>query len=113
MKTLIFSSILAFITFSASAQVKASIRVAGNCDMCKKRIENAADLKGVKTARWDSKTQLLEINYNPNKISLIQIQEEIAKIGHDTEKFKADSLAFEKLHNCCHYERFNYDESKD
>ena len=113
MKTLILSSILAFITLSASAQVKASIRVAGNCDMCKKRIENAADLKGVKTANWDSKTQTLDINYNPNKITLIQIQEEIAKIGHDTEKFKADSLAFEKLHNCCHYQRFNYDESKN
>ena len=113
MKTLILSSILAFITLSASAQVKASIRVAGNCDMCKKRIENAADLKGVKTANWDSKTQTLDINYNPNKITLIQIQEEIAKIGHHTEKFKDDSLAFEKLHNCCHYQRFNYDESKD
>ena len=112
MKTLILSSLLAFITLSATAQVKASIRVAGNCDMCKKRIENAADLKGVKTARWDSKTQLLEINYNPNKISLIQIQEEIAEIGHDTEKIKADSLAFEKLHNCCHYERFKYDSLK-
>jgi len=113
MKTLILSSILAFITCNVSAQVNATFRVGGNCDMCKKRIENAADLKGVKTANWDSKTQTLEIYYNPNKISLIQIQEEIAKIGHDTEKFKADSLAFEKLHNCCHYERFHFDELKD
>ena len=49
-------------------------------------------------------------------ISRTQIEfseEEIAKIGHDTEKIKADSLAFEKLHSCCHYERFNYDESKN
>ena len=112
MKILILSSILAFFTISSTAQVNSKIRVAGNCDMCKKRIENAADLKGVKTARWDSKTQNLEINYNPNKISLMQIQEEIAKIGHDTEKIKADSLAFEKLHNCCHYERFKYDSLK-
>ena len=112
MKTLILSSILAFITCNVSSQVNAKFPVAGNCEMCKKRIENAADLKGVKTAHWDSKTQMLEINYNPSKISLNQIQEEIAKIGHDTEKIKADSLAFEKLHNCCHYERFKYDTLK-
>ena len=112
MKIFILSGILAFITLNSSAQVNASIRVAGNCDMCKKRIEEAADLKGVKKANWDPKSQILHISYNPQKITLIQIQEEIAKIGHDTEKFKADSLAFEKLHNCCHYERFKYDSLK-
>lgn len=113
MKILLLSGILACITLNSSAQSTAHFRVGGNCDMCKKRIEQAADIKGVKNAVWDAKTLTLEISFNPDKVKQIQIEQEIARVGHDTEHVQADSLAFEKLHNCCHYERLNYDESKD
>ena len=105
MKSFFLTSLLALILTSASAQVKAELTVAGNCDMCKKRIETAVDLKGVKSGIWDKKTHVLQLDYNPQKISLEQIAQEISKAGHDNSLFRADSLAYEKLHDCCHYER--------
>lgn len=105
MKSIFLSGIFALFIIPVFAQSTSTFLVAGNCAMCKKRIESAVDLKGVKKASWDAKTKLLTINYNPKKITLDQIIEEISLAGHDSEWLKADSTAFEKLHNCCHYER--------
>ena len=105
MKSLFLSGILALFIFPVFAQTTSTIIVAGNRDMCKKRIESAVDLKGVKKASWDAKTKVLTVNYDPKKITLDKIIEEISLAGHDSEWLKADSAAYEKLHNCCHYER--------
>jgi len=107
MKTKIFFTfIFAFIALTISAQSKivtASIKVYGNCTMCKKRIETALDHKGIKKAEWSPKTKELQVVYNSDKISETEIHEIVAKAGHDTDKAKAKDETYAKLPFCCLY----------
>ena len=82
-----------------------NIKVWGNCDMCKARIEKAAKVNGVSKASWDTKTKMLSLVYDPSKTNSDDIQKKIAAVGHDTEKFKADDKAYSKLDDCCKYDR--------
>jgi cation transport ATPase len=82
-----------------------TIKVWGNCDMCKVRIEKAAKIEGVSKADWNKETKVLTLIYNPSKVKSEDIQKKIAAVGHDTEKFKADDKKYEALDACCHYER--------
>jgi len=88
-----------------SQQKTDTIKVYGECAMCKNRIQEALKIEGVAAANWDTETKLLTITYNPAKISNEGIQKKIAAIGHDTEKYRANDKAYEKLPGCCHYER--------
>ena len=57
--------------FNNKKYIEETCEVLGNCDMCKKKIQNAAiKLRGVKKAIWSTKEQILTIKYNPEKISL-------------------------------------------
>lgn len=108
MKSLRFSlvALLAFLGSAAFAQSKTdSIKVAGNCGMCKKRIEAAVKTDGVTTAEWSAKTKMLTINYDASKIKLDDVQRKIADVGHDTPKFKATADVYSKLPGCCKYDR--------
>ena len=82
-----------------------TIKVSGNCDMCKTRIEKAAKIEGVSKAEWNHKTKLLTLQYNPLKVKSDDIQKKIAAAGHDTEKFKADDKVYNSLPGCCKYDR--------
>ena len=117
MKNLILSfvAIFSFVLSTQAQEVKnknakVDIEVKGNCDMCKKRIEKAAfKVKGVKTATWHADDQTLHLIIDENKTSTKQVQEAVAKTGHDT-KYKKDVVnatneAYESLHGCCIYER--------
>lgn len=81
------------------------IKVYGNCDMCKERIEKAAKIDGVIKADWNKDTKILVLVYNPSKVNSDDVQRKIASVGHDTEKFKGDDQAYAKLPSCCQYER--------
>ena len=101
--------------FSASSQDQAvvstttvkteSVSVAGNCDMCKARIEKSAKVEGVTQAEWNKSTKVLSVTYNPSVVNLDDVQKKIAAAGHDTEKYKADDKVYNSLPGCCHYER--------
>jgi len=82
-----------------------TIKVWGNCDMCKARIEKAAKLDGVSKAEWSDKTMVLTLVYDPSKVKSDDVQKKIAAVGHDTEKFKADDKVYAKLPGCCQYVR--------
>jgi len=85
--------------------VTSTFKVYGNCDMCKSRIEKAAlGVKGVKTAAWDKDSKMLKVETNSNT-KVDDIQQVIAKVGHDTEKFKADDNAYNSLPGCCKYRK--------
>ena len=120
MKTIIlfFAMLLAFATFqSASAQsdkaqrtigIKTeNIRVSGTCSMDKRRIETAAyAVDGVKSAIWDEYTQVLTLMYSVfKKDAADNVQMKIASVGNDTEKYRADDMLYQKLPDCCHYQR--------
>jgi periplasmic mercuric ion binding protein len=82
-----------------------TIKVSGNCSMCKNRIEKAAKLEGVEKATWDKDTKTLTLVYNPSRVSSDEVQKNIALAGHDTEKYKSDDKVYNGLPACCHYER--------
>jgi periplasmic mercuric ion binding protein len=107
MKTkIVITIIVAMLSVSAFAQSKvitASIKVYGNCSMCKKRIETALDHKGIKKAEWNTKTKELQVVYSSAKISEMQIHELVAKAGHDTDKVKAKEETYASLPFCCLY----------
>ncbi|MFD0964313.1 heavy-metal-associated domain-containing protein [Pseudofulvibacter geojedonensis] len=89
-----------------SKKRKLEIAVAGNCDMCKKRIEKAAfSVKGVKMANWDVESKKLTVLVNEFKTDSKGVQKVIASIGHDTELVRAKDETYEALHGCCKYER--------
>jgi len=81
------------------------IKVDGVCGSCKKNIEKAAKVPGVESAVWDKKTKELALTYDAAKTSSIKVQTSIAHAGYDTEKVKATDDAYNKLDECCQYDR--------
>ncbi len=86
-----------------SSVVTTTLTVKGNCEECKERIENAADIKGVKLAKWDAKAQILTVTYKSDKVSIEQIKQAILKCGHDVEGDKAPDMVYNKLPKCCQF----------
>jgi len=85
---------------------KSTFEVSGNCEMCKKRIEKSAlSLKGVKSASWDIPSNMISILYDPNKVTLQNVHNKIALIGHDTSLAKAKEEVYNQLPMCCIYRR--------
>jgi mercuric ion binding protein len=98
--------VLTFLSSAVFAQAKTDkIKVSGNCGMCKKNIETALKIPGVKTAVWDKTSKVLTVNYDSTKVTNDQVQQKVAAAGYDTPKFKAPKEAYEKLDDCCQYDR--------
>lgn len=104
-----FIAILAMISSTLFAQTTTektdTIKVYGECGMCKSRIQKILKIDGISSAVWDVDTKMLTVSYNPAIITNDDIQKKIATVGHDTEKYRADDKVYEKLPGCCHYER--------
>lgn len=84
----------------------ATFMVYGNCEMCKDRIETAAkSVKGVTSADWNIETKQLHVEYDGSQTSLDAIHMAIAKVGHDTDKMKADDKIYNSLPSCCLYRK--------
>jgi Cu(I)/Ag(I) efflux system membrane fusion protein len=83
-----------------------TIKVSGNCDQCKARIETAAkSVSGVSSADWNTETKMLHVQFDGSKTNINDIQKAIAKAGHDTEKYKATDAAYKALPECCLYRK--------
>lgn len=80
-------------------------KVWGNCGKCKSRIENALKVNGIKKAKWNMDTKMLNIVFNPKIISLEQIHEKLALVGHDTEELYTTKEKYRNLPECCKYTR--------
>lgn len=106
MKTIliIITILLSLAGKSQSTIVTSTVLVKGNCGECKDRIENAADIKGVKNSVWSETTKVLSVTYDTKKVSLEQIEKAIAKAGHQTATQKADAAGYKALPGCCKYE---------
>ena len=104
MSTTVFSQVEEKIVEKGNT-IEATFWVNGNCEMCKKRIEKALDLPGVKMADYTAESQTLFIAFNKKKIDLEAIHEAIAAAGHDTKKVSAPDSVYNKLHHCCMYDR--------
>ena len=84
-----------------------TLKVSGNCEMCKARIEKAAKVDGVSKVEWSTKTKMLSATFDPAKTNIDVIGKKIAATGHDTEKVKAIDAVYDKLPGCCKYARKN------
>lgn len=82
-----------------------TIKVLGNCETCKARIEKAAKQAGASTANWNADNQLLAFSYESVKTTSLHIQKAIASVGHDTPNFLSTQKAYDKLPGCCQYDR--------
>lgn len=80
-----------------------TVKVSGNCGMCKSRIEKAAKIDGVSKADWDSKSKILAVTYDPAKSTMDQIGKKVAAAGHDNDKAKAEEKTYNSLPGCCKY----------
>lgn len=106
MKRIVTVLIIIFSSFSAFAQsdVKTdSFKVEGNCGMCKKRIEDAAYIRGVKRAEWNPETLQLTVTYKDSRTSMKNIAENVARAGHSSEKATASEKDYSRLPECCQY----------
>ncbi len=111
MKTLVKITIITLLAlvFASNNSVLAAnpktetIKVSGNCDMCKARIEKAAKIDGVSKAEWNKKDKTLTATFDADKTSLDAIGKKIAAAGHDNDKAKATDVAYNKLPSCCQY----------
>ena len=103
---LVFILLWAFATNQIKAQsnvITDTISVQGNCGECRERIEDAAFIKGVKSASWNKEKDLLTVIYNAEKTSLEKISLAVANIGHDTRLHTGNEKKYKKLPSCCAY----------
>lgn len=112
MKTLRIFPLISFL-FAVLALPKASfaqaktetLKVSGQCGMCKKKIEKAAKDAGATYAVWNINTKILTIKYSSASTNTAKIQQKIAGVGYDTPDYKTTDEAYNKLDECCQYER--------
>ena len=95
----------ASVVWAQSNQKTDTIKVFGECGMCKNRIEKAIKVDGISSAVWSEDTKLLTVSYDSAIISNEDIQKKIAAVGHDTEKYKTPDEVYKKLPGCCKYDR--------
>jgi len=116
MKLKLGMSFMLLVMFSlvGTAQVKTeSFKVYGNCGMCESRIEKAANaVEGVSAADWNKETKMLAITVDTTKVEVHTVMMAVAKVGHDTEEYKAEDAVYAKLHACCKYDRESIPENQ-
>lgn len=109
MRTKALSLVAMFVlgTFTVFAGEKTEkFKVFGNCGMCEKRIEKAANsVDGVSAADWNKESKMIEVKFDDSKTDVHKIHMAIAKVGHDTEMHKAGDEVYQELPSCCKYDR--------
>ncbi len=92
--------------FNPDNLIEGSFYVAGNCDMCRARIEGKAyKTMGVANASWDEDSKMFTVSYDPEVVELTVIEQRISERGYDTVNYTADEETYKNLPACCHYKR--------
>jgi copper chaperone CopZ len=108
-KKIVMAIIVLLSMTMAQAQIKnaktETVKVYGNCGMCKSKIEKAGNLKKVAKVDWNENTQMATITYDAKKTSTDEILKRIALAGYDSDKFLAPDAVYNNLHGCCQYDR--------
>lgn len=109
-------TLLLSVTF-ASAQIKnkttETVKINGNCKMCKKTIETAANIKNIAKVDWDENTKIAMVTYDAKKTNLDTVLKRVADAGYDNEKFTAPNKVYDELHGCCQYDRAASDKKEN
>ena len=87
------------------AELEISFGVRGNCGMCKRTIEKAANsVEGVSKADWDVDLKKIKVSLLNDKTNIMSIHEAIALSGYDTDKVLGNLDAYNNLPGCCQYD---------
>jgi copper chaperone CopZ len=109
MKTLNIMAILLLLIGTCEAQIKHAktdtVKISGNCGMCKNTIEKAGNVKRVSAVSWNKETKLATVTYDADKTNKKEILKRIALVGYDNEAFRAPDKAYNALNGCCQYQR--------
>ncbi len=109
MKSLLLMITTALLSIATFAQIKNSktetLKVYGNCGMCKTKIEKAGTQKNVSKTVWSEETAMATITYDAKKTNTDAILKKIALVGYDSDNFLAPDAVYKKLHGCCKYDR--------
>jgi copper chaperone CopZ len=101
--TVLLSSISSF------AQIKnartETVKINGNCGMCKSNIENAGNVQNVANVIWNLDAKIATLKYDSLKTNKDEILQRIALAGYDNENFRASDNIYLKLPKCCQYKR--------
>ena len=104
--TLLLLTLLAFSCGGGkSKSVEMAAHVWGNCEKCKASIEKACAIDGVSDVVWNEDSKLLNMKLDTSVVSLDVVLNAVAKAGYDNDKFYADDYAYNKLPDCCQYDR--------
>ena len=106
LKSFLLSFLFIGIANFVSAQKQTeTIKVSGECGMCKSKIEKAAKSAGASFAEWNVDKKVLTVKYNSSSTNTAKIEQAVANAGYDTQNIKATEEAYNKLHGCCKYDR--------
>ncbi len=104
-----FTALFSILIVNCDAQIKNSksevVKVSGNCETCKRKIETASFKKHVSKGVWDMNLKTLVVTYDSTKTTSDAILKNVALNGYDNEKYLAPDAAYSKLDGCCKYER--------
>ena len=82
-----------------------TVKIYGNCGMCKATIEKAGNVNKVASVEWNKDTKMATLTYDSDKTDQDEILKRIALAGYDSEKFLAPDDVYAKLPGCCQYSR--------
>jgi copper chaperone CopZ len=117
LKTFLFIAIAVTLTSFAQAQqfnykldgpfvTTKTFKVNGTCEMCKHRIESSVkSLSGIWSSNWDVSSKTLMVTYDKTKITPRTIEKLVSAEGHDIDSMIASSDVYNRLPECCHYQR--------
>ena len=106
---LLFIAVALLSSAVSNAQIKnaqtKTVKVYGNCGMCKTTIEKAGSKKKLYKTDWNEETKMASITYDSKKSTADEVLKSIALSGYDNINYLAPDDAYNKLHGCCKYER--------
>mgnify|MGYP000178592758 CR=1 FL=1 len=74
------------------------------CDMCKQIItEGLTRMEGVQTAYVNLNEKKILIKYDKNRLDLIELGQNISKLGYQAGDMSANVEAYNNLPNCCKF----------
>jgi copper chaperone CopZ/phosphopantetheinyl transferase (holo-ACP synthase) len=89
-----------------------SVKIYGNCGMCKSTIEKAGNMKNQASVDWNKETKMATISFDSLITSKEEILKRIALAGYDSDIFLAPNDTYLSLAVCCQYERAQKTEAK-
>ncbi len=105
----ILSIVTVLLCTSGIAQIKnaktETVKIYGNCGMCKTTIEKAGAVKKQSKVVWDKDSKIATLTYDTKKTTQDAILKRIALVGYDSDKFLAPDNVYAKLPGCCQYTR--------